>query len=174
MSGLVHIIAYIKLPATFVYVTFDIYSRYVSSIGDNVELSLKLEERGVLISFDFLSMPTCCKTFFKYSFYVRETLLLALLISILSIFLASPRSFISNYWLSWSFNLSISSMLVEAMNISSTYKRRKMKHISYNWRKWTQFSYSLRVYLFSYMKLSNFLYHSLGDCFNPYKYLFNL
>ena len=122
ISGLVHTIAHIKLPTAFKYGTYNMYSRSAYIKGDNCVESLKWKSNGVLTGFVCSVMPNYCSIFLKYSFWDKLTLpqALSLHISMPRIFLSSPRYFISNSWLSWVFNFSISSLLFDAISISST------------------------------------------------------
>lgn len=61
-----------------------------------------------------------------------------LFISMLRIFCASPKSSISNSFLCWVFSFSISSWLLETINISSTYRRSYIRDPLSSLRKYTQ------------------------------------
>ena len=121
MSGLVHTIKYIRLPTALEYRTFSIYFFSCSNLGLIVAESLKCVARGVQTILAF-SMPKRRITFPTHSFYERKSFQLgrSLNISMPRILLAAPKSFISNAEPSRSFNLTISSILEAAINISST------------------------------------------------------
>ena len=73
-SGLVHTIAYIKLPTALVYDTRVMYSQFSTVAGDIVAFNLKWGSNDVLTDFVSPLMLNLWSTFFKYSFYVKLTL----------------------------------------------------------------------------------------------------
>ncbi|KAK4566651.1 hypothetical protein RGQ29_002779 [Quercus rubra] len=71
MSGLVHTIAYIKLPIAEAYGTLLIWSLSSSVFGDCSLLSLKLLSKGVLTGLASF-MLNLLRTFFTYSDFNRR------------------------------------------------------------------------------------------------------
>ena len=150
MPCLVHPIVYIKPPIAFEYENCSMCSHSAFIEGDNCVENLKWETNWVLISFICSIMSNCCSTFFKYYFLDKLTLPrpLSLHISMLKIFLSLSRFFISNSWLSWIFNFSILSLLLDVINISSTYNTKYVKDPSYSLREYTEW-----LNLFFYVSL---------------------
>src|SRR5438445_6892807 len=95
-SGLVHRIAYIKQPTAFANGIFDIASASASVVGHCFALRLKCEANGVDTGLAF--MLNFSSTLLMYLPWERYNLplSLSLRISIPKIFLATPRSFMSN------------------------------------------------------------------------------
>ena len=98
MSGLIHTIAYIKLPTAFEYGAYNMYSHSASIEGNSCAKSLKCEANRVLTGFVYSTMSNYFSTLFKYCFSYMLTLLGALSLHIFMprIFLTSLKSFISN------------------------------------------------------------------------------
>jgi len=72
-SGLVHTIAYIKLPTALVYGTRVMYSHSSTVVGDMVIFNLKWGANGVLTDFVSPTMLNLWSTFCKYPFCVKLT-----------------------------------------------------------------------------------------------------
>ena len=130
MSGLVHIIANIKLLTADAYSTWDISFFYASLLGHILEDNLKLTGSGVEIDLQSCMLNRARFSSSSSSEKAKSSCYFCRWICIPKILFASPKSFISNSLANCAFNSWIRSLLGPATNISSTYNNKIMKSLS--------------------------------------------